>query len=81
MQVLKETLLREEQRCRELIDIEPERSRLKWPFLTLCLLLKLQRAVKDFDPTQELEALYSELAEIDPLRKGFYRDALKLEAL
>ena len=81
LQGLEDTLRREEARCRELIDIEPERSRLKWPLLTLCLLLKMQRSVKGSDPEEELKALYSELAEIDPLRKGFYRDALQLETL
>lgn len=82
MQSLEAVLQREEERCRELIDIEPERSRLKWPLLTLCLLLKMQRSIKrEFNPTKELQAIYSELAEIDPLRKGFYRDALHLDTL
>lgn len=82
LQSLGAVLRREEEKCRELIDIEPERSRLKWPLLTLCLLLKMQRSIKQgFDPTKELEAVYSELAEIDPLRKGFYRDALHLDRL
>ena len=42
----------------------------------------MQRAVKEgFNPTAELQALYSELAEIDPLRRGFYQDALHLDML
>ena len=82
LQSLEDTLRREEGRCRELIDIEPERSRLKWPLLTLCLLLKMQRSInKSFDPEEELKALYFELAEIDPLRRGFYRDAIRLDML
>lgn len=81
MQVIEDTLQREEERCRELIEIEPERFRLKWPLLTLCLLLKFQRQVKDFDPMPELRSLYSELADIDPLRKGFYQDAIDLAGL
>lgn len=73
---------REEERCRELIDIEPERSRLKWPLLTLCLLLKMQRSVKQgSNPEEELKKLYAELADIDPLRQGFYKDAINLDLL
>ena len=81
MQAIGDTLEREEQRCRELIDIEQERFRLKWPLLTICLLLKFQKKVKGTDPTIELGQLYSELAEIDPLRKGFYKDAIHLDGL
>ena len=81
VQSLQDILQREEQRCRELVEVEPERSRLKWPLLTLCLLLKLQQSLTDTDATEELQKLYAELAEIDPLRRGFYRDAPNLKML
>ena len=42
----------------------------------------MQRAVKEgFNPEEELKTLYSELADIDPLRRGFYKDAIKLDML
>jgi len=73
-------LRREEESCRELIGIETDRYRLKWPLLTLSLLLKLQRklGVPAADEG-ELAGLYEQLIEIDPLRKGFYSEAAGLD--
>jgi hypothetical protein len=78
-----ETLFsREEESCRELIGIETDTFRLKWPLSTLCLLLKLQRkiGVPPSDAT-ELDKLYRQLIEIDPLRRGFYSDAASLDSV
>ena len=82
MQSVAEVLRREEESCRELIDIETDRFRLKWPLLTLCLLLKLQRKLGV--PTLnegELGSLYEQLVEVDPLRKGFYQEAASLDSV
>ena len=70
-------LKREAGRCRELLEIEPERTRCKWPLLTLAHILGLQHSAKagNEETVAERQEICAELAQIDPLRKGFYADA------
>ena len=69
---------REEGACRELLEVEPDRSKCKWPLLTLARILDLQLALGAVDRArvrEESHELYAQLEQIDPLRRGYYRDA------
>ena len=82
VQVFADVLKREEARCRELLEVEPDRSKCKWPLLTLAHILGLQRSIcLQLDDRAEEESLYAELADIDPMRRGYYRDAAHLQLL
>ncbi len=85
-QVYSSTLQDQAQVCRELLEMEQElalqdgaqdRSGEKWPRLTLARLLDMQHELDPEckDHSEEAQQLYTDLIEIDPLRKGFYLDA------
>ena len=86
LQVYSSTLQEQAQVCRELLEMEQElasqdgtqdRSGEKWPRLTLARLLDMQHELDPEckDHSEEAQQLYTDLIEIDPLRKGFYADA------
>ena len=64
--------------CRELLALEPDVTKCKWPLLTLARLYRLQAAATG--QAQQLQAesraLYEQLIEADPKRAGYYRDEL-----
>ena len=71
--------------CKELIELEPDASKRKWPLLTLARLYRLQAAQQGQEESQshiqnplnaEAAALFQQLIEIDPKRAGYYRDEL-----
>ena len=94
-EALAATLEAETAACEELLESEPDRSKCKWPLLTLARLSEarawLERkrgAAKDDGndsdgekrgvsrkPPAAAVAIFEQLAELDPLRKNFYRDA------
>ncbi|CAL8463367.1 g2901 [Coccomyxa elongata] len=74
-------------RCEALLESETDRSKCKWPILTLARLLELRGSqqtgtgVQEGGPDQQLiRNLYGELMDIDPMRKGYYADALEGKA-
>ena len=74
-QVLDATLDREARAAEELLRVEPDRGRCKWPLLTLARLRELQAALQGDDSRREqARRIYAELEEVDPLRAGYYRD-------
>lgn len=77
MQELADLLAGEVDMCRQLLDIEPDRTRCKWPLLTLARLQELQQQMGEpHTSKEETAAVYRELIEVDPLRKGYYEDVL-----
>jgi geranylgeranyl transferase type-2 subunit alpha len=64
--------------CRDLLEMEPGA---KWPLLTLTRLQELQAQVGGGGggggaaAAAEVQAAYEELAAVDPMRAGFYKDA------
>jgi geranylgeranyl transferase type-2 subunit alpha len=98
-EALAATLEAESTACEELLEAEPDRSKCKWPLLTLARLsearawLERKRGAKndgddgsDSDGESERKgvsrkppaaavAIFEQLAELDPLRRNFYRDA------
>lgn len=76
-QELADLLAGEVDMCRQLLDIEPDRTRCKWPLLTLARLQELQQQMGEpHTSKEETAAVYRELIEVDPLRKGYYEDVL-----
>lgn len=71
-------LQREASRCEELLEVEIDRRRCKWPLLTLAHVLELQLQLGENAAARERRGqLLTELAALDPLRRGFYTDAMK----
>lgn len=95
-EALAATLEAETAACEELLEAEPDRSKCKWPLLTLARLSEA-RAWLDTETERErggggeqsekegassrrkppaaAVAIFGQLAELDPLRANFYRDA------
>ena len=103
-EALSATLEAETAACEELLEAEPDRSKCKWPLLTLARLsearawLERERAggggggatedgggdggesgqnkgASSRKPPAAAVAIFEQLAELDPLRRNFYRDA------
>lgn len=83
-----EDMLNQEiRRCEALLESESDRSKCKWPLLTLARLLELRCKLTSQQTGAGLEGggtdqqvikkLYEELMEIDPMRKGYYTDAVE----
>jgi len=70
---LLEALEGESSMCRELLEEEPDS---KWPLLTLARILELQRQLGIGESLATAHETYKQLAETDPMRAGYYRDAL-----
>jgi geranylgeranyl transferase type-2 subunit alpha len=66
------TLTTQAEMCKELLEIEPDA---KWPLLTYTRLRQLLIDLGAVDLESDAEEAYKKLEEMDPLRKGFYRDA------
>lgn len=76
--------------CQEVLEMEqqissgqPDRSGQKWPLLTLARLKELQHQLSDLDSKDsqaEAQEIYQELLDIDPMRKGYYVDAMQGKA-
>ena len=65
--------------CQELISIEPDASKCKWPLLTLARLYRLQLDLPGSDRQNlegEVRSLFEQLIQVDPKRTGYYRDEL-----
>lgn len=60
-----------------------DRSGQKWPLLTLARLRELQHQLSgpdSKDAKAEAQHIYQILLEIDPMRKGYYTDAMQGKA-
>ena len=60
-----------------------DRSGQKWPLLTLARLRELQHQLSDQgseDSQAEAQEIYHKLLDIDPMRKGYYVDAMQGKA-
>ncbi|KAK9917835.1 hypothetical protein WJX75_008732 [Coccomyxa subellipsoidea] len=85
---IRDVLSKEIVRCEVLLESEPDRSKCKWPLLTIARLLEL-RSLLDKDggvqqgeaDQQQIRGLYTDLMELDPMRKGYYKDALEGKAV
>ena len=58
VQELMETLQQEVERCETLLSSEPDRSKCKWPILTLARLLELQRGISGLPSISIFMELY-----------------------
>ncbi|UPR02772.1 protein prenylyltransferase [Chloropicon primus] len=76
-----ERLEQEVETCNEILEIEPES---KWPLLTLARLLEAQAARAGGEGSEssaaglhnKMRQLYRKLEGIDPMRRGYYLDAI-----
>ena len=66
--------------CRELVGLEPDTAKRKWPLLTLARLYRLQAGQQQGQAAERLQAqaadLFRQLVELDPKRAGYYGDEL-----
>lgn len=65
--------------CQDLIGLEADLSKCKWPLLTLARLHRLQLDLPGADRPrleQEVVTLFEQLIDVDPKRAGYYRDEL-----
>ena len=65
--------------CQELISLEPDPSKCKWPLLTLARLYRLLLDLPAADKAgleQDIKDLFEQLIEVDPKRAGYYQDEL-----
>ena len=88
MQALEAVIQSQIETCQEVLELEQqvqgqERSGQKWPLLTLARLRELQHQLSgpDSETAQaEAQRMYQILLEIDPMRKGYYMDAMQGKA-
>ncbi|KAK9807311.1 hypothetical protein WJX73_000196 [Symbiochloris irregularis] len=81
-QDLTEIFEQEVDMCNQLLEVEPDRTKCKWPLLTLARLQEMQqqlglRAGSQGSTQQSAADIYRELMVVDPKRKGYYADALE----
>lgn len=84
-----EAVLKEQaEMCQEILQMEQadtgidDRSGQKWPLLTLARLREVQHQLPNSADSKctAAQCIYQTLAEIDPLRKGYYTDAMQGKA-
>ena len=89
VQTLEAVLKEQAEMCQEILQMEEQagaddddKSGQKWPLLTLARLREVQHQLsKPADSTcPEAQRIYETLIDIDPLRKGYYMDALQGKA-
>lgn len=60
--------------CKDLLEVEPDS---KWPLLTLARLREAQRQMQgDQGLPDDVKDTYKQLIALDPMRQGYYQDAL-----
>lgn len=67
-------LEREITTCSELLEVEPSS---KWPLLTLARLREAQQRLRGEEGLpDDVRDIYQQLITLDPMRRGYYQDAL-----
>lgn len=89
VQTLEAVLEEQAQMCQDILQMEEQaslgvedKSGQKWPLLTLARLREVQHQMtKSADSLcQEAQHVYGTLIDIDPLRRGYYMDAMQGKA-
>lgn len=69
-------------KCDNLLEVEPDRGKCKWALLTKARLRELQVELGGDAASlsawrHDIKELYQELAQVDPMRQGYYQDCLE----
>lgn len=90
MQALEAVIQSQVETCQEVLELEQQvstegqgRMGQKWPLLTLARLREVQHQLgrpDSADAQLEAQQIYHTLSTIDPMRKGYYADAMQGKA-
>lgn len=90
MQTLGAVIQSQVETCEEVLELEQQvskegqdRSGQKWPLLTLARLREVQHELAgpdSKDAQAEAQQIYHTLLKIDPMRRGYYTDAMQGKA-